>query len=92
MIKTPKDTGTCGNWFLILRELFADYILVKLYTDGKEPKHAKNRAMEIERFKTAALPFYVILNYNDKVISTFPGMDTNKQNFIDFLTLAKEKQ
>ena len=71
-------------------EKFEEYVLVKLYTDGKDPIHAKNRQMEIERFKTAALPFYVILNAQDEVISTFPGMDTNKQNFIDFLTNASE--
>ena len=90
---------TCTNcrWMEInifelpeVKKKFEEYVLVKLYTDGKDPIHAKNRQMEIERFKTAALPFYVILNAQDEVISTFPGMDTNKQNFIDFLTNARE--
>jgi len=90
---------TCTNcrWMEInifelpeVKKKFEEYVLVKLYTDGKDPIHAKNRQMEIERFKTAALPFYVILNAQDEVISTFPGMDTNKQNFIDFLTNASE--
>ena len=91
---------TCTNcrWMEInifelpeVRELFNSYVLVKLYTDGKDPKHTKNREMEIKRFKTAALPFYVILNSNDEVVSTFPGMDTNKQKFIDFLIHSKGK-
>ena len=47
--------------------------------------------MEIQRFKTAALPFYVILSPDDRVISTFPGMDTNQDNFINFLTISREK-
>ena len=71
--------------------LFSDYVLVKLYTDGKEKIHSINRKMEIQRFKTAALPFYVILSPDDRVISTFPGMDTNQDNFINFLTISKEK-
>ena len=47
--------------------------------------------LEISRFGTAALPFYVILTPEDELISTFPGMDTNKQKFIDFLTAWLKK-
>mgnify|MGYP001436327417 CR=1 FL=1 len=46
--------------------------------------------LEIERFGTAALPYYVVLTPNNKVISTFPGMDTNSDNFINFLNDAKD--
>ena len=60
-------------------------MLTKLYTDGKENIHKKNRELEIQRFGTAALPYYVVLSKNDKLISTFPGMDINKENFIKFL-------
>ena len=41
--------------------------------------------MEIDRFGTAALPYYVILTPDNKVLSTFPGMDLNPENFIEFL-------
>ena len=72
---------TCTNcrWMEInvfeLKEvelLFENFILVKLYTDGKEEIHKKNRQLEIQRFGTAALPFYVVLSKDDKLISTFP--------------------
>ena len=85
---------TCTNcrWMEInifeepeVKELFENFVLTKLYTDGKEEIHKKNRQLEIQRFGTAALPFYVVLSKDDKLISTFPGMDTNKNNFIDFL-------
>ena len=72
-----------------VKVLFKDFILVKLYTDGKEKIHYENRQLEIERFGTAALPYYVVLSPGDKLISTFPGMDTNSQNFIDFLKQAQ---
>ena len=68
---------TCTNcrWMEInifeleeVKILFEDFILVKLYTDGKEDVHSKNRNLEINRFGTAALPYYVILTPEDKLI------------------------
>jgi len=91
---------TCTNcrWMEInifeeedVKLIFEDFILVKLYTDGKEDVHKKNRKLEIDRFGTAALPYYVILSPDDKILGTFPGMDTNKDNFIKFLNNSKEK-
>ena len=41
--------------------------------------------MEIDRFGTAALPFYVVLNSNDEFISSFPGYTTNIEEFKTFL-------
>ena len=89
---------TCTNcrWMEInvfeldeVKLLFEDFILVKLYTDGKGKKYSINRNLEIDRFGTAALPYYVVLTPSDKLISTFPGMDTNSDNFIQFLINAK---
>ena len=91
---------TCTNcrWMEInvfelkeVKMIFEDFILVKLYTDGKEEIHVKNRNLEINRFGTAALPYYVILTPEDKLISTFPGMDVNFDNFINFLKNAKSE-
>jgi len=66
-------------------KLFDQFILVKLYTDGREEKHKRYRDLEINRFKTAALPYYVVLNEYDQEISTFPGYNTDVQLFINFL-------
>ena len=41
--------------------------------------------MEIERFGTAALPFYVVLNTLDEEIARFPGMDPDVDKFVGFL-------
>ena len=71
--------------------LFENFILVKLYTDGKGEKYSINRNLEIDRFGTAALPYYVILTPDDNLISTFPGMDVNPNNFIQFLENAKSE-
>ena len=74
-----------------VKSLFENFILTKLYTDGKEKKHRKYRELEINRFQTAALPFYVILTPDDRIIRTFPGYDPNVNNFIDFLKKSLEE-
>ena len=68
-----------------VEKLFGEFVLAKLYTDGKDPIHKKNQKMEIERFQTAALPFYVTLTYDNKEISRFPGMDPDVSKFVSFL-------
>ena len=50
----------------------------------------KNQNYEIERFGTAALPYYVILSPEDEIISTFPGMTRKLNEFIDFLDAGLE--
>ena len=72
-----------------IKERFKNMTLVQLYTDGG-PNHKENQLYEIERFGTAALPYYVILSPNDEVISTFPGMTRNINDFIDFLDAGLE--
>ena len=63
---------------------FNEFILVHLYTDGGE-NYRENQRYEIERFGTAALPYYVILSPEDDVLATFPGMTRNVDEFLDFL-------
>ena len=72
-----------------VKERFEKMTLVQLYTDGG-PNHKENQIYEIERFGTAALPYYVILTPDDEVISTFPGMTRNINDFIDFLDSGLE--
>ena len=67
-----------------VKERFSEMVLVQLYTDGG-PNHRENQQYEIERFGTAALPFYVILSPDDQVLGTFPGMSRNVDDFLDFL-------
>ena len=67
-----------------VKDRFNEMILVQLYTDGG-PNHRENQEYEIERFGTAALPFYVIISPNDEIITTFPGMTRDLNNFLDFL-------
>ena len=67
-----------------VEELMSKYVLVSLYTDAGEG-YLEKREYQINRFETAALPYYVILDSNDKVLSEFPGLTRNVEEFKAFL-------
>jgi thiol:disulfide interchange protein DsbD len=60
------------------------FVLVQLYTDGGE-KAAENQQMQISRFNTVALPLYVILDANDKMLSKRAGIIKPAEKFLQFL-------
>jgi len=70
-----------------VKKRFDKFVLVQLYTDGGE-NYKEKREYEIERFGTAALPYYVLLTPEDDVIAEFPGMTRNLDEFILFLDKA----
>ena len=67
-----------------VEDRFNELILVHLYTDGGE-NHKEYQQYEIDRFGTAALPYYVILSPQDEVLATFPGLTRDVDEFLDFL-------
>ena len=69
------------------KELFDQFVLVKLFTDGG-PKYRENQKMEVERFGTSALPFYVGLSPDNEELDRFHGMDPDVGKFIAFLENA----
>ncbi|MFQ6613794.1 MAG: protein-disulfide reductase DsbD family protein [Fidelibacterota bacterium] len=66
---------------------FRQFVLVRLYTDGGDNYREKQR-YEIERFGTAALPFYVILSPDNEEIARFPGLTRDLDQFLDFLDMG----
>ena len=67
-----------------VQNLFNEFVLVQLFTDGGK-NYRMNQQMEIDRFGTAALPFYVVLNPANQEISRFHGMDPDINKFVQFL-------
>lgn len=61
-----------------------NYVLVKLFTDGGENAR-QNLQLQIDRFNTVALPFYVILTEEGEYIRHFSGISLNPELFLDFL-------
>jgi thiol:disulfide interchange protein DsbD len=66
-------------------------ILVELYTDGALEEHDKNRNDQVERFRTAALPFYSVECANGTVLETFASSTNDVQEFAAFLKKAADK-
>jgi thiol:disulfide interchange protein len=62
-----------------------DFVLVDLYTDGTDSISEQNQQLEEKRFGTVAIPFYAIVDPDEKVIATFPGLTRNTQEFASFL-------
>ena len=67
-----------------VQSLFEEFVLVQLFTDGGS-NYRENQKMEIDRFGTAALPFYVVLSPANKELARFHGMDPDVSKFISFL-------
>lgn len=68
-----------------VQALFKQYILVRLYTDGREEEHEENQNFEKERFGTIALPLYALMSPRDETIATFPGLTRSSKEFVEFL-------
>jgi thiol:disulfide interchange protein len=76
-----------------VKALMRDFVIVRLYTDGSGADYEANQKLQETRFGTVALPLYVIMSNDDKVVSVFPGMTRKPQEFVDFLEngLAKTR-
>ena len=68
-----------------VRKRLAQFVLVRLYTDGPELEHEENLRFEEERFGTIALPYYAVMSPQDEIIVTFPGLTRVVEDFVGFL-------
>ena len=85
---------TCTNchWMKVnmftqqeLMEALDGLILVELYTDGTDNISQKNQQMQLERFKTVAIPYYAIIGPDGNVLSEFAGRTRDVEEFREFL-------
>ncbi|MFN7919063.1 MAG: cytochrome c biogenesis protein CcdA [Bryobacteraceae bacterium] len=67
-----------------------DFILVELYTDGSDAASLENQKLQETRFKTVAIPHYVILDGNENVLASSVGRTTDTKEFLGFLTTPKQ--
>jgi thiol:disulfide interchange protein DsbD len=62
-----------------------NFVRVELYTDGTDEASRQNQEFEEKRFSTVAIPFYAILDADEKVIATFAGRTRDAREFLAFL-------
>jgi thiol:disulfide interchange protein DsbD len=84
----------CTNCHWMKRNMFTrpeiaavlnNMVIVDLYTDGTDAESEKNQKLEDQKFSTASIPFYVLMDANGGVIATFPQLTKDPQEFLAFL-------
>ncbi|MDP2998441.1 MAG: cytochrome c biogenesis protein CcdA [Bryobacterales bacterium] len=66
-----------------------DFVLVELYSDGADQASEQNQKLQETRFSTIAIPYYAVLNADEKVLGTFAGLTRNPSEFLAFLDSAR---
>jgi thiol:disulfide interchange protein len=71
--------------------LLKDFVLVDLYTDGTDAESEQNQQLEEKRFGTVAIPYYAIVDPDERIIATFPGLTHKVAEFVSFLKTRDTK-
>jgi thiol:disulfide interchange protein len=66
-----------------------NFVLVELYTDGTDAASARNQALENTKFSSVAIPYYAILDADERVLAAFPGLTRDAGEFLRFLRSAE---
>ena len=68
-----------------IADAMKQYVLLELYTDSTDALAEENQKVEDSKFKTISIPYYAILDPDEKVIASFPSATRNPQEYLDFL-------
>lgn len=66
-----------------------NFVLVELYTDGTDEASVQNQELQNSRFATIAIPFYVVMDPDEKVLATFPRLTKDAAEFVAFLKSSR---
>jgi thiol:disulfide interchange protein DsbD len=61
------------------------FVAVDLYGDGTDAASEENQKLELAKFQTVAEPYYAILDPDENVVATFPGLTHDAPEFLAFL-------
>ncbi len=73
-----------------ITEALKEYVLVELYTDGTDAASELNQKVLDEKFFTSAIPYYAILDPDENVIASFPGLTRDAGEFLRFLKSGQQ--
>jgi thiol:disulfide interchange protein len=62
-----------------------DLVLVELYTDGTDKASEENQKVQDQKFSTVAIPYYAIMEPDEKVVASFDHRTTSTAEFLEFL-------
>ncbi|HWR52908.1 MAG TPA: cytochrome c biogenesis protein CcdA [Bryobacteraceae bacterium] len=69
-----------------------NYVLVELYTDGTDDASRENQQLQESKFATIAIPYYAIVDPEERVVASFAGLTRDPQEFLAFLRSGPEKR
>jgi len=69
-----------------IASVLKDLVLVDLYTDGTDQASEENQKLQDMKFQTVAIPYYALMDADEKVVATFPGSTRDAKEFLAFLT------
>ena len=72
----------------VVREL-AQFVRVRLFTDGRGEIYRRQQAFEKDNFRTVALPLYAVVDSMGTPRATFLGMTRDTKEFLQFLNAAR---
>ncbi len=61
------------------------HVLLELYTDGADAESERNQELQNSKFATIAIPYYVLMDGDEKVVAAFPGLTKDTAEFVAFL-------
>jgi thiol:disulfide interchange protein len=73
----------------VSREL-AEYVRLRLYTDGRGEIYRRYQQMEQQLFGTVALPFYAVLTPSGEPVVSFGGLTRDSNEYLRFLRKGLE--
>jgi len=68
-----------------IAEVLQNYVLVELYTDGTDSASERNQELQERKFGTAAIPFYAIMDADQRVVATYAGLTRKAPEYLAFL-------
>jgi thiol:disulfide interchange protein DsbD len=69
-----------------IRAALGNYVLLELYTDGADAASEENQKYQEAKFQTVAIPFYAIVDPDEKVIASYPGLTKDPKEYLAFLS------
>jgi thiol:disulfide interchange protein len=61
------------------------FVLLELYTDGSDSAAEENQKVQDTKFQTIAIPYYAIIDPDEKVVASYPGLTKDPQEYLAFL-------
>ncbi len=62
-----------------------EFVLVELYTDGTDKASEENQKVEDSKFATVAIPYYALLEPDEKVVASLDHRTPDAAEFLGFL-------